>query len=275
MTLEFAPAPIVVVIAIGFVAGVVGGLCGIGGSIVMLPALGLTFGYVTATGEPDPTKTQHHLYMASAMVVNAVISLMATAQHRRADAVDWRAVRWLMPAMALLIIAGARFSDHFSGQAPKIALVVFLFAFCGWTVFTAVRHLPEPDAEKTRRWPWLYILLGGLVGALAGFLGIGGGIVLVPCLQLLARMPLRRAIASSAAVMGVTAVIGATTKLFGLGDHGLSWTLALGLGAFMGVGAIVGAPLGAKLTHALPTTPLRVAVSVVLAVAGAKLAGWV
>lgn len=274
MTLELAPGPVLVVIAIGFIAGVVGGLCGIGGSIIMLPALGLAFGYPDQTGNPDPAKTRHHLYMASAMFVNAVIALLATAQHRRTDAVDMKAVRWILPPMAVLIIAGARMSDQFAGEAPKLALVVFLFAFCAWTVFTAVRDLPEPPVDATRHAPALLMGLGALVGVLAGFLGIGGGIVLVPCLQIMARMQLRRAIATSAAVMGVTAVIGAITKLAGLGAHGYTVSAGLGLGAAMGLGAIVGAPLGARLTHALPTTPLRVVVSLVLAVAGARLAGW-
>lgn len=275
MALEPSLVPILVVMAIGFVAGVVGGLCGIGGSIVMLPALGLAFGYPDAAGQPDPDKTRHHLYMASAMFVNAVIAILATVQHRRANSVDGKAVRWVLPPMALLVIAGARASDQFQGEALKLALVVFLFAFCGWTVFTAVRKLPEPELERVRHWPWLYLTLGAVVGVLAGFLGIGGGIVLVPCLQVLARMQLRRAIATSATVMGVTAAIGATTKLAGLGSHGYPLVAGLGLGAAMGAGALIGAPLGAKLTHALPTTPLRVVVSTILAVAGARLAGWI
>ncbi len=65
MELHLILAPL----TIGLVAGLVGGLAGIGGSIIMLPALGLFLGYKT------PARTEHHLYMASAMTVNILVAL--------------------------------------------------------------------------------------------------------------------------------------------------------------------------------------------------------
>lgn len=255
-------------LVIGVFAGAIGGLAGIGGSIIMLPALGILLGY---TG---PDKPEHHLYMAAAMVVNAMVAFASTRKHRQAKAIEPRIVWRLTPPMFAGILAGAEVSNYFEGNTLKLALVGFLWLYCAYAIITTIRKLPEPDPEHMRV-SWLWIGgIGALTGVLAGLLGIGGGIVMVPLMILTARIPVRRAVAASAWVMQITAPAGAVVKLATLGEHQQSWTHALALAVPMAVGALVGASIGAGLTHTLKLPYLRLAIAAVLAAASVKLAGF-
>ena len=268
------PTEIFLAALIGLVAGSVGGLCGIGGSIIMLPALALVFGYNLPDGLPDPTRNDHHLYMAAAAMVNVVLAAISIRPHIRAKAIDRRIVILLLPPMAIASVGGVVLSNELPGRIPKLALVVFLFLFVAWTLFTAIRKLPEPTPEQLRATTVRVNGIGMLAGFLAGFLAIGGGIVLVPTLQIIAKVQLRRAIAASAVAMCAVAPIGAVLRLVTLNDHNLDWKDAGSLGLAMALGAAIGSPLGARLTHVLQLQYLRLVVAIVLGVSGAKMAGF-
>ncbi len=270
---------LIIAILIGLFAGVIGGLCGIGGSIVMLPALGLVFGYKLLDGSPDPQRSAHHVYMAAAMIVNVVIAFASSSQHKKANANAPGVVAKALPSMILGIILGVLVSNSFDGKVPKLALAGFLVLAAAWTAFSAVRKLPDPPPDGVcATWARLGPIALG-TGFLAGFLGIGGGIVLVPLLQLIPRVPLKSSIAASASVMRISSIIGAGLKLATLPTLALAVEQpvlrAVSLGGAMAIGGVLGAMLGAKLTHRLPLRELRLVVAVVLAVAAAKLAGWI
>ena len=103
------------------------------------------------------------------------------------------------------------------------------------------------------------------MGFAAGLLGIGGGPIAVPMLQRICRLPLRTSIATATAVMCVTAAIGAWRKNAGLSELlessatpdplGESLLLAMCLVPT----AMIGALIGARLTHKLPIKLLRIA----------------
>jgi len=252
---------------IGLVAGVVGGLAGIGGSIIMLPALGVLLGY------EDSTKSEHHLYMAAAMTVNSVVAFFSTRKHRKAGAIDSRLIKRLCPPMFIGIIGGVLLSNVFDGTTLKYGLVGFLWLYCAYAIITTVRKLPEPPEEKMRTGWGTIGSIGGGTGILAGLLGIGGGIVMVPLMILTGKVPVRKAVAASAWVMQITAPVGALVKLLTLGEHGQDWGSALFLAVPMAAGAMVGATIGAGLTHKLKLPALRIAIAVILAAASLKLAG--
>lgn len=253
---------------IGLVAGVVGGLAGIGGSIIMLPALGVFFGY------QDATKSEHHLYMAAAMVVNSVVAIFSTRKHRKAGVIDGRLTMRLCPPMFAGILGGVLFSNVMEGGTLKLALVGFLWLYCAYAIITTIRKLPEPPEDHMRAGWGTIGTIGGGTGVLAGLLGIGGGIVMVPLMIVGAKVPVRKAVAASAWVMQITAPAGAVVKLLTLGEHGQDWGDALILAVPMAAGAMVGATIGAGLTHRLKLPALRIAIAVVLAGASFKLAGF-
>jgi len=263
---------ILTTLGIGLVAGLVGGLAGIGGSIIMLPALGLFVGYQTEA------RTEHHLYMGAAMTVNIAVALSSRSQHRKAGALRPKLVRPLLTSMALAIVLGVLLSNVFEGEIARRALIVFLFAFCAYTLISTIRRMPDHEEADQRGGACMLLAIGAFTGLLAGFLGIGGGLVMVPLLQFFARVPLRLCIATSAAVMWFTALVGAVAKLATLSGHkiageALHVTDALELALPMGIGAIVGAAIGATVTHRIRLPLLRLAIAAVLAGAGARMAG--
>ncbi|GAB4384336.1 MAG: sulfite exporter TauE/SafE family protein [Phycisphaerales bacterium] len=257
---------ILITFVIGLIAGLVGGMAGIGGSIVMLPGLALLLGYAT------PDRAEHHLYMASAMLVNVVVAYFSKVQHARQGAVRPDLVRPILASMCFSIVLGVVVVNFFEGTIAKNVLVVFILTYCLFNLYSAVRRLPEPEPHQQRGGVVLLVVIGSLTGFMAGFLGIGGGIVMIPMLQLIARVPLRQSIAASAAVMWVTAIIGSITKLSLLHTHGQHWQDALAIAAPMGLGAVVGARFGAWATHKLRLPFLKIAISLILGASAVRLA---
>ncbi len=249
---------------IGLIAGVVGGLTGLGGAIVMLPALGLYHGYETRDQD------RHHVFMAASMLVNVVVALSASFQHSRKGVVRIDLLKVMIPAMAAGMVVGVLLSSQSPGRWAVIALACFIWSFCVFTLYTLVRKLPQrPDDAPTPRWAVL-AGIGLLTGVLGGYLGVGGGVLLVPLLQI-AGLPLRHAIAGSAGVMWSSALIGAIVKLVLLPSQGLDPVDALAIAVPMGAGALLGASLGARLSHVLKLPLLKVVIVLVLGLAAFKM----
>jgi len=107
----------------------------------------------------------------------------------------------------------------------------------------------ETEAELKIRIIW-YLATGALAGLIAGFLGIGGGIILVPMMVGLLGLEQHRAHGSSLAVILPIAIIGAIVYAL-RGD--INWTLA----AVIGSGSVIGVVAGAKLMMKVPANRLR------------------
>lgn len=262
-------AEIAIAALIGLTAGLVGGIAGIGGSIVMLPALALLFGYASES------RDEHHLYMAAAMCVNVVVAFSAAIEHRRHNAIDAGVVRALLPGMTLGVVTGVGLSSFFDGSVGKLGLVAFLFIYAAYSVVAVLRGLPEHTEADRRQGTLAPMLIGIGSGLVAGFLGLGGGIILVPMLLLVCRLPTKVAIAASAAVMWFTALVGASLKVFSLTrmdlPAGTDAAAALQLAAVMAVGAQFGAWGGAWAAHKLPVNTLRIVIAGVLAIAATRM----
>src|SRR5262245_53798560 len=167
-----------VVALIGLIAGTLGGLAGVGGSVFILPALHIVFG-PGIFGEPaDPDI--HHMYMAAAMTVNVVVSLPAAIQHHRAGAVRIAALPVLLPVTSVAVLLGVAASNLLDGETLRFVLAVFLILYCTWNL----RMIARPRRRKftgegrieclTR--PRLG-LSGAATGLTGGLLGLGGGFI--------------------------------------------------------------------------------------------------
>lgn len=257
---------VLLAMGIGLAAGVLGGLAGIGGSMVMLPGLALLLGY------SDEAQTEHHLFMAAAMVVNVVVAVPAAARHARAGSVRWDLARALLLSMTLAIVAGVLLSNELRGAWLRFGLAVFIAGYCIVNLVRAFKKRREIDPNEWKRRRGAVSVSGGLSGLVAGLLGLGGGVVLVPMLQVFCKVRLRIAIATSLTVMPLTAGVGAAVKMGTLGGHGLLWVDAVMLVLAMAPGAALGGHLGAMANHRLPLFWVRVVVSVLLLIVAARLA---
>jgi len=246
--------------AIGFVAGLLGGLLGIGGSIIIIPGLIL---YLSQTGRYEGRS--QHLIQAAAMISNVFVAAPSVLAHRRARAIMKSVVLFLIPSALVGILLGVHVSNTslFARQngvylAMLLAgFMVYVAAYNGWRLYrrTDLEHgfdqRPPPTLASVSA-------VGLVMGFVAGLLGIGGGALCVPLQQVLLRIPLRRAIANSAVTIVFVSSIGAVYKNVTLPIyHDIPVTRSLQLALMLIPTAMLGSYLGGRLTHALPRRVLR------------------
>lgn len=241
---------------IGIVMGLFGGLLGIGGSIVMIPAMVLVFGL---GGE------KQHLYQAAAMICNFFVAGAATIAHKKAKMLMPSVIKILVPAAVTGVIVGVALSNSPCFAGPRSHYLTRIFGL--FTLYVAIYNAAkllrktqsqqiENIANVNHSLP-LTILTGLVTGITAGLLGIGGGTVCVPLQQILLKIPLKRAISNSAATIILMAVIGATLKNATLAAHGFSPIDSIQKAAIIIPTAILGGFAGAKLVHLLPKNIVR------------------
>ena len=107
------------------------------------------------------------------------------------------------------------------------------------------------------------MIIGAVTGLYAGFLGLGGGFILVPMLTRWMRFDIKLAIGTSLIAIGILAVPGTITHaLLGHVDWGIAFVLALGV--------VPGAWLGARISLGAADRTIRLAFAAMLVVVG----GW-
>ena len=248
--------------AIGLGAGVMGGLVGIGGSLVMIPALTFVYG------------RDQSLYQAAAMIVNAVVAATATRRHLKAGAIDRGLVLAMMPGAVLLVGAGVWLSSVIDERWLAAIFGIFMIYIAtqeGWSLL----RRPHEDHAAPRTARGTMFAIGGVTGIVSGLLGIGGGGVAVPLLRGVCHLPIRQAIAASSAVMLGTAIVGSFLKNLSYATSSAEPARALGasliLAALLAPTGMIGAWFGATLTHRLPTRVVRLAFITLMIVGGLRM----
>ncbi len=234
---------------VGFASGIVSGLLGIGGATVTTPGVRLLGGTPTeAIGSTIPA------------IIPGAIS--GAWRYSREGLVEWRLALILGGAGSVMAVIGALVSGVVPGGILMVATAV-LMLWSGGSVLLKLRKthdrpLPIRPGEASARPSALFVgVLGGCGGFLAGILGVGGGVILVPVLSGPLRVPMRRAVASSLVAVAMFQVPGLIThQLMG---H-INWTLALSLT----VGVVPGAQIGARLNLASSERAIRVIFGVLI-----------
>ena len=255
---------------VGLAAGLCGGLLGIGGSIVMIPAMTELLG------------ARQHLYQATALIVGFFVAVPAVVQHARARALRTTVLFRLAPAAVFGSLAGVACSELpvFRGERSNYLTGIFgLFLLCvaareAWRLL-ARDHSPEPAADQSDEGSsWIPATLVGVsTGLISGLLGVGGGLVAVPLQRRFLGVGLRTAIANSAALIVLLSIVGATAKNIALAANHPPYTVAhsVRLALFLIPTAVVGAWVGGRLTHVLPLRIVRTAFTVLLIAAGCRM----
>jgi len=258
-----------VLLLLGLAAGGLGGLLGIGGSIVMIPGMAVLLG------------SNQHLYQAAAMIVNVAVAAPAAWRHWRAGAVRMDVLAAMLPAAIVFIIIGVAASDRIESAWLERIFGVFLVYVIVVNIARLVTKKPEP-ADRTDGVSRVRAgAVGSITGFMAGLLGVGGGVVTVPLLQRFVHLPLRQCIATSSAVMVLTATVGAVQKNWTLSHHineqapgvMLQVTDSLLIAGLLIPTAIIGGVLGAGLTHRMPLTWLRIVFIALLCAAAVRMLG--
>lgn len=263
MTLD--PASILILLCVGLSAGIVGGMIGIGGSIIIIPAMVILF--------HDRPWDDQHLYQAAAMIVNVTVAVPATIRHFKARAIPMDLFRIMLPATAIAIVFGVLLSNQIGHSRLRALFAVFLLYIVFDTLRRIVARRADHEALSSRVTAPRGIFVGSVMGALSGLLGIGGGAIAVPLAHTVCRLPLRQCIAVSAAVMCLTAGVGAAIKVATLPRFGREPLEAIGLALVLAPTALLGGFIGAGLTHRLPIQTVRIFFAAVMFVAALRMGG--
>jgi hypothetical protein len=262
----------IALIAAGAVAGALGGLLGVGGSVIMIPAMMWILGLQFRGREGV------HQYQAAAMIVNSLLVLPSLAAHWRAKAI-WTGVwKVLVPSAAAGLAVGVSLSylPIFAGDNAATmryvmgAFFLYVAARQVEKLISRPGHSGGAARETVEGYGWARkAAVGGPMGVLAGLLGIGGGAVAVPAQQMVLHMPLRNAIATSAATIACTSWFGAILKNAQLGANG-DWRVSLKLAALLAPPAMLASYFGGRATHRLPTALVRAVFAALMLASGVR-----
>ena len=251
---------------VGLIVGAVGGMFGVGGSIILIPALNEVLG------------PNQHLYQSAAMIVNLFVSLPAILQHRRAGAIDGATVRRIVPAALVAVLLGVTVSElrFFSGTGEaylRLLFGLFLFSCAAYDVYRLSRRA-EPSASLAGKSHWKLTALVALpTGFAAGLLGVGGGILAVPLQRRFLGVPIRNAIANSAAIIVATSLVGSIYKniAYAADPSVTAGTDPMLLALILIPTAVMGSLVGSRLTHIVPLRVVKGGVVMLLLVSSVRM----
>lgn len=251
---------IVFYLGLGVVAGLLGGMLGVGGGIVVVPALIWIFKQEGV--QPDVLT---HLAIGTSLASIIFTSLSAIRAQQKRGAIDWTVVRMLVPATLI----GGLVSGYLAGFIPAGTLKMIFSVFL---MFVSLQLLAkwQPAAHWTLPGPKGLWGVGLGIGSLSAMMGIGGGTISVPFLHA-CNVEMKRAIAISTTLGFPIALFGAAGFVLSGWHHpGLpAWSLGyIDLPALLAVGvtSIIVAPLGVRLAHHLPVARLKRAFGILLLV---------
>ncbi len=243
-------------ILIGAAAGVFAGLFGIGGGIIIVPALILLAGFplVKATG-------------TSLAAILLPVGILGVIAYYRAKVIDIRASVLIAAGLLTSVVAGAWLANRLPVDVMRKLFAVFCL-YVGWNFIDPVRRFrtwrgsavaagPESETDPHPS-PVALLGVGLLAGVMAGMFGIGGGNIIVPMLTMVLHYPAKRAIATS---------LGAILFPFGIPGvlyYANAGNLDLGAAAWIAAGLFLGTVFGALITIRLPNRTVKLLYGVFL-----------
>lgn len=259
---------IAITAAVGVLAGLSSGTLGLGGGVVVVPALLVLFHQF---GFDPATLTQQAVATSLACIV--VTASVSTASHYRLGALRAGLIVPLSAGIVLGAFAGALFASGMDGQLLMRWFGALALVVAGQMLFSSARRAPENESERLPIWP-LRSLAGVVIGGVSAMFGIGGGSMAVPLMHHW-RVPMAQAVAASAACGVPIALAGSAGFIVG----GWQLTLPPGSVGFVHVPSLVAivatsmpaAWFGARIAHRLPARQLQRLFALALVLIGLKL----
>ena len=257
---------ILVMLAVGSIAGFIAGLLGIGGGMIIVPVV-LWVLQMKGLGGIEHAQ---HLAVGTSFAIMVFTTFSSVMAQQRKGSVDWAVVRRMAPGMVVGVIIGSMLAKRLSNEALQVFFIVFV-------VLVALKTLTDAKPKPTRSLPGPAGLaaVGSLFGMASSWVGIGGGSLSVP-FMLYCNVPVRTAVGTSAGLAWPIAVAGAVGYLYsgwnvaGLPEGTLGFWYLPAV-AVLSVATMLFAPLGVKAAHKLPPEKLKLAFGVLLLVIAARM----
>ncbi|MBH5318955.1 sulfite exporter TauE/SafE family protein [Paenibacillus sp. GSMTC-2017] len=235
----------IILVLIGVVAAMFGSIVGLGGGIIIVPAV--LFIAPSLIGEP----VDHATAVGISLTVLIITALASTLTYAKRKIVDFRTAMLFFITSGPAAIIGSAVTGYLKAGTFQLAFGIFMLLMAGLLI---ARDYMKPF---TKEWPvvrsitdatgqthtYSYgivpaLVIGFGVGLISGLFGIGGGSLFVPLMVLLFRFPPHIATATSMFVIFLSAILGSGMHV-ALGE--INWLLVLALAP----GAWIGGKLGA------------------------------
>ena len=236
-------------IPLGFAAGLLGSMIGLGGGIIVVPVL-------TFLGFPPTVAASNSLFAA---LSNATASTISYSKQKRIE-------YSLGLKFGLLSIPGTVLGAIISTDiAPDIFKILFGFVLIASSAYIFLRKKIE-SKEKTISKQVIVFAIGAsfFAGIISSFFGIGGGIIFVPLMVVGMGMAMKKAAPTSQMILLFTSLSGVIVHSF-LGHPDF---LQAG---FLSIGSFIGGLVGARLSIDIKERYLQIFVSAVILIAAARL----
>jgi len=250
---------------LGVIAGLVGGLLGLGGGILIVPALLFLFIW-----QGMPADILMHLAVATSLFTIVFTSISSSYAHHKHQAVLWSQVFLLTPGIIIGAVFGAFLADYISSNILRRLFGVFEILVACQIGFSV-----KPSAQRSLPGRNGMLIAGGGIGTLSTILGIGGGTLTVPFL-VWCHVDIRKAVATSSACGFPIALAGTLSMIYtGLDSTSLPentigyvyWPAAI----LILITSVLFAPAGAKLAHSMPVDSLKRVFAIILACVGLRM----
>lgn len=250
----------------GVVGGLIAGMLGVGGGIVIVPVL-----YHVLAGLGFDESLRMHIAVGTSLATIIPTSISSLRAHAKRGTVDWALLKsWIVP-MILGVAIGTALASYVNGRTLSlifgiVALPVALNMAFGKDTWRLAERIPPAPAG-------LMLPLG--IGWLSSMMGIGGGTLGVPTMNL-CNFPIHRAVGTAAA-FGVVISIPATVGMAlggwgatGLPSYSLGYVNLLGFVLIAPVSVLM-APAGAHLAHMMDQKRLKLTFALFIAVTAARM----
>lgn len=262
----FTPTILFLTICFSALAGTLAGLLGIGGGVILVPLFLWLF---KLAGFP-PELIVHTAFGTSLCII-VPTAISSTFGHRKRGNVDWNQVFYLAGAGAVGAIFGSSMAAFLPGN-------ILHTAFGGMQILVGLKLLffqPRLPLEKMDPLKSSLLMVGFVGGAFSSFFGVGGGVIAVPLMLVVLRLPIHLAVGNSSALIVASALFGTVSYIL----HGLSVTtipFSLGYVNFL-VAAVVApitmicARLGVRLASRISQDKMVNVFAILLILVGLKL----
>ena len=224
-------------LVLGAALGTVGGLFGIGGGLIAIPALGVLFGL------------DQQLAQGTALVMVVPNVMLALWRYHQRNRIELRHALPLASMGFCFAWLGSIWAVGVDAQVMRIGFVVFLVALSVYNLMRMFMTAAAPTAQMRYSWPWLGVL-GAASGVMGGLFGVGGAVVATPVLTSL--FGTTQVVAQGLSLALALPSTGVTLATYALHQQ-VDWHIALP----MAVGGLLSISWGVKIAHALPERLLR------------------
>jgi len=244
---------VLIFLIVGFSAGILIGMLGIGGGVIFVPALYFLLPY---TGVEDTFIP--YIAISVSLFSGAIASSFSGVLHLRSNNVDRKKAMLFSIGSGTIAFISALFVTGVNPEILKgiFAVVLFLIAI---KIF--IDSILNNQSTRRKKLNDLFLpFIGGTAGGLSSFTGLGGGIIFFPVLHYLYLLDTKKAVGTSSVITAATMILGSISYYL----NSSNWTggfqlssIYLAVALPLGISAVAGAKIGVSFVQRFSTVIVK------------------